>query len=82
MRGPRAAQHNVVLVVEEVGRVRWVEGHGAEAGVSAERRAGPFPDTAKFGAAGEGVVALGGDGGRVPAGEADVGAGEIGEGGG
>lgn len=76
MRGPRAAQHDIVLVVKEVRRVQRVQGHGLEALVAPQRGARPLPDAAHLGLAGEDVAA-----GRhrhgVPVLEADVGAGEV-----
>ena len=43
---PRAAQYNIVLLVEEIGRVSWVQRHGLETLMATEWRARPLPDTA------------------------------------
>lgn len=76
VRGPRAAEHNVVLAVEEVGRVRRVERHGLEALVARQRRARPLPDAAHARLARE-RIAAGRDGLRVPRLETDVGTVEV-----
>lgn len=46
MCSPRAAQYNIVLLVEEIGRVSWVQRHGLETLMATEWRARPLPDTA------------------------------------
>lgn len=72
VRRPRAAQHNVVLAVEKVGRVGRVQRHGLEPLVPGERRARPLPHAAHARLPGQ-RVAAGRDGLRVPRLEADVG---------
>lgn len=78
MGRPRAAQHNIMLAVEEVGRVRGIQRHGLEAVVLHQRRACPLPHAAHARLAGERAAPrrhrL-----RVPATEADVGAGQVDE---
>lgn len=78
MRRPRTAQHDVVLLVKEVGRVARVDAHGAEPFVRPQDGAGPLPDAAELALAGEGA-AVGGYGNGVPVEEAGVGVAEIGE---
>ena len=48
---PTAAQAHVVLVVEEVGRIPWVQVHGLETLVPSERSARPLPEPAEVGLA-------------------------------
>ena len=67
---PAPSQTDVVLAVEEICRVRWVQVHRLEAGETREVATGPFPEAAEGSLAGEGGAV--GDGGWVPVGEADV----------
>lgn len=76
VRRPRATQNNIVLAVEEVGRVRGVQGHGLEALVGEQGRAGPLPRAAHLTLAGEAATTVG-DGDGVPVTEADVGFAEV-----
>lgn len=39
---PTATEDDIVLAIVKVGRVRWVQRHGLEAGCFCQRRGGPF----------------------------------------
>ena len=42
---PASSEADIMLAVEEVGSISWVESHGFEPIVSSQRRARPFPET-------------------------------------
>lgn len=65
-----------MLLVKEIRRVSRIQGHGDEALVRTQHRAGPLPDAAHLGLAREHVTATR-HGHGVPLLEADVGAVEI-----
>lgn len=78
VRGPRTAENNIVLLVEKVGRVAWVERHGLEAVPLAQRRTGPLPHAAHPALPTE-PVAVGCHGDGMPVLEANIGAVEFNE---
>lgn len=67
-----------MLLVEEVGRITGVHGHGCKSIPRTENSAGPFPDTAHLPLPGQAVAAMShGDG--VPVLESNIGTIEVGE---
>lgn len=78
MGGPRAAQHDIMLPVEEISRVSRVQLHGLKPFVAREGGTGPLPHAAHLTLADE-VGASRRDGLGVPVAEADVGTGEVDE---
>ena len=79
MRGPGPAENDIVLAIEEVGRVAGVERHGLKAGVRFEGGAGPLPNSTKGGLTRELTTPSRGHSAGVPVGETDVCAGQVDE---
>lgn len=75
---PTTSQANVMLAIEKVGRIAWIQIHGFVTLKGCQRRACPFPKTSHIALTSQpGTVAR--HGSRYPLLEADIAAGEVSE---